>query len=91
MAGTTAGLLASAGIGTDGSAAADGRFRGGRTEDERVALVVEAGREVAGEVAVGPCGTVVVTGAGARADVQPAQSATQTIAAIRRMPPRLDR
>jgi hypothetical protein len=90
MAGTTAGLSASAGIRTDGAAAADGGFREGRTEDERAARVVEAGWEVAGDIAVRRCGTVV-TGAGARSDVQPAQTTTQRIAATRRTPPRVDR
>src|SRR5689334_6146022 len=89
MAGTTAGLSASAGISTDGSAAAEGHFRDGTSEDERAARVVEAGWEVAGDIAVERCGTVV-TGAGAPSDVQPAQIAMQTIAAIRRMRPRVD-
>lgn len=70
--------------------AADAGFRDARTEDERAARVVEAGWDVAGDIAVRPSGTVV-TGAGARSDVQPTQTATQKIAAIRRMPPRLDR
>src|SRR5690349_6225457 len=78
MAGTAAGLSASAGIGTDGTAAADEGFRDGRTEDEPTVRVGPAAAlEVAADIAVRPCGT---GDTGARSEVvQPAQTATQRI------------